>query len=209
MSTAVSRSAATVRRDSIRAYLEAMIDAKEQIVSLITAAKDNDDHLAFGYASWPAYVSAEYGGLLVALDRDDRRLAVLALSETGMSTRAIAPLVGVSKSAVDRDLRQVSHCGTPAGNDPVANVIGLDAKRYPARLDPARLDAPPRRVRRQTSPKDAVRDAAYDLSKALARIERALASEKFTGNRALIASDLTRHRARLTTIISLLEDVTS
>lgn len=49
---------------------------------------------------------------LMRLSRDERRELVGELSEAGMSTRAIAPIVGKDYSVVSRD-RKVLHDATP------------------------------------------------------------------------------------------------
>lgn len=63
-----------------------------------------------------------------------RRPMVGELSAAGLSTRAIAPIVGVQQTQIRRDLRQVSPTGSPepaspASPDP-APVIGMDGKTY-------------------------------------------------------------------------------
>lgn len=75
-----------------------------------------------------------------------RRPVVAQPSAAGMSTRAIAPVVGVTQSTVDRDV-QVTRSGSPApaeGRIPdatpartftdepgtVQRITGMDGKRY-------------------------------------------------------------------------------
>lgn len=64
------------------------------------------------------------------------------LAGEGMSTRAIAPIVGVSQSQVDRDVRLRDPNGSPG---PASSAVtGLDGKTYtprPPRPTPT-LDAP-------------------------------------------------------------------
>src|SRR5690606_19560440 len=58
-----------------------------------------------GYASWTAYLSEGLGEEPIRLARDERREVVQLLSNEGMSTRAIAPIVGVDRKTVERDVR--------------------------------------------------------------------------------------------------------
>jgi len=101
---AVPRSDAQRRCQQIHLLLESMTRQKEKVLFLVTEAKEHDDHLALGYPSWPAYVSAEFTAAVTDLTRDDRRWFAFALSQTGLSTRAIAPIVGVDPKTVRNDL---------------------------------------------------------------------------------------------------------
>jgi len=98
---------AEARRDEIKSTLRSLVGLKERVLDLISEAQAADDHLTLGYPTWPAYVAAEFAGLLDELDREDRRIATFALAKTGMSSRAIAPIVGVSDRQVRTDLTQV------------------------------------------------------------------------------------------------------
>ncbi len=63
------------------------------------------------------------------LTAEQRRDIAKALREQGHSTRAIAAVVGASKSAVDRDLQQLSQAGQL---EAPAAVTGLDGRTRPA-----------------------------------------------------------------------------
>lgn len=65
--------------------------------------------------------------------KDLRQKRIAELREKGMSTRAIAEDVGVSKSQVDRDESQVSRDGTP-------EITGTDGKVYGAWSDQKNAD---------------------------------------------------------------------
>ena len=60
-------------------------------------------HIALGYASWPAYLADVLGETPLRLERDVRQELVAELTAQGMSTRAIAPIVGASVAQVKRD----------------------------------------------------------------------------------------------------------
>lgn len=117
---------AEARRDEIKSTLHSMVDLKERVLELITEAQAADDHLTLGYPSWLAYVAAEFVGLLDELDREDRRIATFALAKTGMSSRAIAPIVGVSDRQVRTDLAQVGRDFPP---EPDVNAVNAEQPR--------------------------------------------------------------------------------
>lgn len=114
--TEIQRPEAARRRDRIKLLLGTMVETKEKVLVLITEAKDGEDHLALGYKSWPEYVSTEYAELLADLNREDRRFAAFALSQTGMSTRAIGPILGVSNYTVHQDIVASAEAGVRSPN---------------------------------------------------------------------------------------------
>jgi predicted transcriptional regulator len=89
----------------IQLRLDTIADNTEQVLSLIEQARNGDAHIALGYKSWTAYVSDKFGGTLARLTKIERIPVVELLAEEGMSTRAIASVVGVSKDTVSRELR--------------------------------------------------------------------------------------------------------
>ena len=62
------------------------------------------------------------------LTRDQRRELTSELADMGMSTRAIAPIVGVHYDTVASDIRAV---GNPTGAEP-RQITGRDGKTYSA-----------------------------------------------------------------------------
>jgi hypothetical protein len=101
---------------------------------LVTKAKAGDAHLALGYRSWTEYVSAEFAGCSLRLDREDRRELVALLAGEGMSTRAIAPIIGTSEGTVRNDLAGAQDYA------PDHKVTGIDGKMY-SRPEPAVIEA--------------------------------------------------------------------
>jgi hypothetical protein len=96
----------------------------EVLLPLIRTAYQRRADLALGYESWFAYCDAELSGL--RLDVADRAVAVAGLRADGMSTRAIGAALGMSKSAVARELSTV-----PAGTVP-DRITGVDGREQPA-----------------------------------------------------------------------------
>lgn len=96
--------------DRIRLLAGGIADQLDKMAGLIDEARVGSAWLALGYSSWTAYVAAEFENVLPRLDREPRREFVRELASRGMSTRAIAPVVGVSKSQVAADI-EVSSSG--------------------------------------------------------------------------------------------------
>lgn len=105
----VTRERAEQITQRIRLLAESVADGIDRLVERIQDAQRLGVHEALGYRSWTEYVSTEFQGVLPRLDREPRRELVATLAESGMSTRAIAPIVGVSKDTVHRDLAPVSN----------------------------------------------------------------------------------------------------
>lgn len=101
----LDRSAAERRAERIRLRLDAIADNYAAVMPMIREAIDKRDDLALGYRSVGEYVADRFGGALQRLDSDVRRAVVGELTAAGMSTRAIAPVVGVSDITVRRDRR--------------------------------------------------------------------------------------------------------
>ncbi len=178
------------RRQRIKLLLGAMVENREKVLVLIAEAKESDDHLALGFRSWGHYVSTEFAGLLAELTRDDRRFASFALAKTGMSSRAIASVVGADQSTVVRDIGQVMHRASPGL---ASKVDTLDGKTY-TRPEPRPRPQP----RRRPLPAAWV-DALYQTERDVDRLTRLAADDRFPTHRAELArcGDLTRISKKL------------
>jgi hypothetical protein len=108
----------------IHLVLSSVADQLDKLADLVAKAKAGDAHIAMGYRSWPAYVAGEFADLGVRLNRDDRRELVASLATMGMSTRAIAQVVGMSQATVNRDRPRESD------DSPAREVTGMDGKVY-------------------------------------------------------------------------------
>lgn len=98
----------------------------ERLAQLVQQARTGGAHEALGYASWTAYLADVLGGQM-RLAGDERREMVRLLTSEGMSTRAIAPIVGASPKTVARDVLEVA---PPVSDDTPAPVTGVDGKTY-------------------------------------------------------------------------------
>lgn len=197
-------SEADARRLTERIHLMAgsIKESVEKLSALISEARRGSAHVALGYGSWTAYVAAEFADSPLRLDRDDRRELVVSLASQGMSSRAIAPVVGTSHTAVNNDLRAV-------GNKLPTETTGTDGKTY-IRPEPDVVDAEivedeagPPKVRRNPLP-DQARSAGWELRKAVERLERIAADDRFNANKEQVAPHL---RSHLTNAIEVCQDL--
>lgn len=118
----------------IGARLDTIADNYVAVLPMIREAIERQAHAALGYRSPGEYVADRFGESLSKLGVDVRRAVVHELTAAGLSTRAIAPVVGVSQqqvvrdSQVTRDVSPEPECSRPAP------VTGIDGKTY-QRLD--------------------------------------------------------------------------
>ena len=106
--------------ERIRTALDRVSTAWADLVERVAEAFDRRADLALGYTSWAEYAEAELRPP-TALAAEVRRELVGLLSARGMSTRAIAPTVGVSGQRV----RQI-----------VAEQVASDLPPEPERINP-------------------------------------------------------------------------
>lgn len=106
--------------------LDSIADNLEQVLPLIGEALTRKAWDALDYASPTDYVSARFAGALTRLPVEVRRPVVAELSAAGMSTRAIAPVIGASNFTVSKDL-QASRVSSP-------NTLNPEQSEPPAPL---------------------------------------------------------------------------
>lgn len=122
--------AAQRRAERIRFHATNANEAMQSLQKLVHTARELDDHVTLGYASWTAYIRDLFGDEPLRLARDVRRELVAELADAGMSTRAIAPIVGVSQRTVANDVSNIAQVGgeAPSGNptpDPTETLAGI------------------------------------------------------------------------------------
>lgn len=100
--------AAQRRAERIRFHATNANEAMQSLQKLVHTARELEDHLTLGYSSWTAYVRDIFGDEPLRLARDVRRELVAELADAGMSTRAIAPIVGVTPMQVSRDVNELA-----------------------------------------------------------------------------------------------------
>ena len=125
----------------IKIKLDVMADNYESVQPLIREALTRQAYAALGYKAPGDYIADRFGGALARLDVDVRRAFVKEMSAAGMSTRQIAPVLGVSKSQVAVD-REVSSTGRLATCPDCGNRLdhGETCEGcYPAYSDMARI----------------------------------------------------------------------
>lgn len=183
-----------------------------KLKTLIDEAKQGGAHVALGYPSWQAYISDALSDEPLRLETQIRRELVQYLAGQGMSTRAIAPIVGADQSTVVRDRSRGDASASPVEPEVIADertgeVIeiteavktrvtpGLDGKTYTTKVQPK-----PRR--RPIT--DTARDAGWELRKAVERIERIREDDRFTPNKDEVATHL---RSHLTYAIEVCQDL--
>ena len=164
---------------------------------LIARAKAGQVWQVLGYKSWTAYVSEVMGEQPMRLPREQRRELVTYLAGEGMSTRAIAPVVGTDQSTVVRDAQARDANASPAHVEASADrsmphaeptvqvaarsVIGLDGHTYPAvdrqtgEITPTAPSVPRRKPWR-----DLADVALLKLDAAIAAVEAAVNDDRFT-----------------------------
>lgn len=195
--------------ERIRLTAHTARESIEKLHVLVDEAKAGNAHLALGYASWTAYLSEVLGEEPLRLARDQRQELVGFLAGEGMSTRAIAPIVGVDNATVHRDLKAAPVANATPDPEPQeaarsvvaaafakrdepaepAKVTGLDGKSY---TKPAPKAEASRQPNRRALP-DQARSAGWELRKAVERLERIAADDRFTANKEAMAPHLRSH----------------
>lgn len=221
-STIVAMDVAEARRraERIRLLTTSIAENVAKVRDLVHEAKASQDHLALGYASWTAYLADLFGDEPLRLTRDVRRELVAELAEQGMSTRAIAPIVGASQKTVDRDVRESNDSPAPVAEvEPVAERwldVG-DGLHLNAATGEARFDAPTvtqvtethtvktvtgldgktyerkASAERRSSIVDDSRNAGWQLRKAVERIQRIAQDDRYGKNKVEVMAALQPH----------------
>jgi len=122
--------------ERIRLTAHTFAESRTKLIELVEEAKTGNAHAALGYASWTAYLSDVLGDEPLRLARDDRREMVAVLSAEGMSTRAIAPIVGTTHKTIVKDLQS-----QVVPEVPRPEVTGMDGKTYTPKVETIRVDA--------------------------------------------------------------------
>ena len=200
----------TARRltERIRVAATNYTEAKAKVLQLVDEAKAGQAHIALGYVSWTAYLSDVLSDEPLRLARDERKELVGRLAGEGMSTRAIAPIVGASVGQVHADRSEMN--SRPEAPARPASVTSLDGRERPAarREQPKPVEPKPSAITPKAAPRRALTDqffdAFYDLTKAVERVERLGADDRFPQNAGQVTA---KHRSDLTRSIDALSRV--
>ena len=191
----------------------------DKLKLLVTQAKESRAHIALGYASWQAYLADVLGETPLRLERDVRKELSAELSEQGMSTRAIAPIVGVAFKTVARDIESPVSNDTPARVDrfdrdvaeaeaatspPItadqftgeiidAEIVEPKPARVIEGLDGKTYTATPMRTPQRKPLTDAARDIGWELRKATEKLQRLTEDDRFTRNKKEVAAHIRGH----------------
>lgn len=114
--------------ERISLRLDAIATNYLAVMPLIREALNRNAWAVLGYASPGAYAKDRFGESLSKLTPEIRRNVVRELSNAGMSTRAIAPVVGVNNATVSRDLAGVADATPDEAQR--APIVGIDGKTY-------------------------------------------------------------------------------
>lgn len=213
----MSRDDAERLTERIRLTAVSFMETRDKLARYVREAQEGQAHIALGYRSWTEYIAQVFSDTpLMRLTRDERRVIVADLAEQGMSTRAIAPVVGAPRETVRRMVAEGRDPnGSPASPSTPAEptfdptpawdvtageitdtpeprpVTGLDGKTY-TRPEPKETIAPLSDREAPTGPKrrplpDQFRDATVDLRKITERLEKLIADDRFPQNREQVA----------------------
>lgn len=190
--------------ERIRLSLDSVAQTWDRLASQVAEAYQRRADKALGYESWADYAQAEFGEKTASIAAPIRRELVSTLSAEGMSTRAIAPAVGVSQQAVSKELHHpdVTTKLSPAPtaeprpskswsdfaaaveqqvNAQPAKVTGLDGKTYQKPKTPT--------PRRHSLVDDAVK-ASRDLAATAEKLRSIASDDRFTTNKSDIQDAL-------------------
>jgi len=184
---------------------------------------ENEAWTKVGYASWDEMWDTEYQGIRVVVERSERPELVARGRDAGLSQEQMAKTFGVDQGTVSRDLnRQMAdekdpnmqkHIETPTtttrtnsrGQERPASYAAkpkapvTEPPPEPATDPPAK----PRKTNRKPLPKQ-FDTAGWELRKAIERLERLTADDRFDTNKEAVAPHL---RGHLTNAIEVCQDL--
>ena len=109
----IARAEAERLTTRIRLRLDTIADNYVAVMPLIREAIERGAWSVLGYSGVSEYVSSCFGDALTHLGVEVRREVVRELTAAGMSTRAIAPVVGVDPKTVRNDQRSGGEMSPP------------------------------------------------------------------------------------------------
>lgn len=132
-----SESEARTLTETIKSAAARVLGALADVEVAITEAYRRRVWASLRYESWETYCAAEFSETRLWASVEERHQQTLKLREAGMSQRAIAAVLGVGDSTVNRDLKGVSTAPSGAVDD---RRQGIDGRQRPVRrLEDAQL----------------------------------------------------------------------
>lgn len=107
-------------------------DGLFRLRALVDEAQSSNAWQVLGFPSWTAYLADTLASEPMRLPREQRLEITAWLAGEGLSTRAIAPIVGVDQATVVRDVRGDANASPEprrSSTEP-RPVVGLDGKQY-------------------------------------------------------------------------------
>jgi transposase len=108
----------------IREHGKALVTHRTKFAAAVKRAKDGQAHVAMGLPSWPEYVATVFANM-PGLGKADAEYLTAYMAGEGMSSRAVARVLGVSQSTAARMIRQAEEQGTVSAD---RKVEGTDGK---------------------------------------------------------------------------------
>lgn len=207
--------AAERRAERIRLTATSFMEARDKMSSLLVEAQREGDHETMGYRSWPEYIAALFSDTpLMRLSRDERKVIVADLAEQGMSSRAIAPVVGANYQTVQKDIRTGLVESRPDAPRTVKSIDGIERTFQPRpAATPTTADHDTGENADDRKPKaEAItaqfNSAVVDLNRLMDRLHRITEQDAYTRNADKIATlykaDIDRAISDLTHIANTL-----
>lgn len=137
-----------------RAITDQIRSSMGNLMMLVSKAWHGRVWIALGYESWSGYIKGEFDHAPLALPREERQAVSVLLRGQGMSTRAIAPALGVHHDTLASDLSPV---GNPTPESEAGPITGLDGKTYQPKPPVPQPDAAPTKARKLSAGERPVR----------------------------------------------------
>lgn len=140
MSTMTTTNPEPLNEADARALTDQIAEGLADVHSLIVQAWEGRVWEPLGFATWDAWIDANFRGLQLRPPREQREEVVQSMREAGMSVRAISQATDLSYGTVHRSAAAGDPNGSPEHE---SNVVGLDGKSYtkPKRPFPTAEDA--------------------------------------------------------------------
>lgn len=195
------------RRLTERIKIQARVskDSLAKLQRLVEQARVGGAHVVLGFSSWTAYLADLFAEEPLRLAREQRQEIVGYLAGEGMSTRAIAPIVGASVGQVHADRQVFSSEHVEAQPTIVVDkvtgevldapdprpVTGLDGKQYERPVSAPKV-AP-------AGP--SLASVVRDLGRAVERLEGLVAADSWVGLEGDVWVTVAGLRDRLSAVI--------